>query len=136
MAACQGWEGEAGGGKREAGAGFSPVFMLTIGARPCQTGSNTLLLGGEDQRSQKYQSASTLEAFTERLPKGLETGDILFYRDSAAWTAVAGQFAQPTSIPVEIKTAAAAGAGSIKLLLAGRTFEFSTVSPFEIRSRE
>jgi hypothetical protein len=221
---------------------------------------NTLLLGGEGQRPQKYQSASTLEAFTDRLPKGLETGDILFYRDSAAWTAVVGQFAQAyqpeviqscvrqllflrpstvivvdqlaapegttlpevhwllhvpgqpqiagqtitasnarsylrcrslapgrppqfeasyrtpagpsnssgnpsmldasrvvysyegkarlnlvhalevgdgqPSMPAEIKTSAAAGAGSITLVVAGKTFEFSTVSPFEIRSRE
>jgi hypothetical protein len=43
---------------------------------------------------------------------------------------------QPPSVPVEIKTSAAAGAGSITLVLTGRTFEFSTVSPFEIRSRE
>jgi hypothetical protein len=35
---------------------------------------------------------------------------------------------------VEIKTSA--GAESITLRLADRTFEFSTVSPFEIRSRE
>jgi hypothetical protein len=221
---------------------------------------NTLLLGGEGQRPQKYQSAATLEAFTERLPKGLETGDILFYRDSAAWTAVAGQFAQSyqpdviqscvrqllflrpgtlvvvdqlaapegktvpevrwllhvpglpevsgqtvtashargylrcrslvpggppqveasyrtpagpssssgnpsmldasrvsysyegktrlnlvhvlevgdgqPSVPVEINTSAAAGARSISLVVAGKTFEFSTVSPFEIRSKD
>lgn len=55
---------------------------------------NTLLLGGEGQRPQRYQSAATLEAFTRRLPTGLETGDILFYRDAGDWTAVAGQFAQ------------------------------------------
>ena len=44
-----------------------------------------------------YQSASTLEAFTERLGKGLETGDIVFYKDAGPWTAVAGQFAQAYS---------------------------------------
>jgi len=40
------------------------------------------------------------------------------------------------SAPVEIKTSAPAGTGPITLLVAGRTFEFSTVSPFEIRSQE
>ena len=58
---------------------------------------NTLLLGGEGQRRETYQSARTLEAFTERLGKGLETGDIVFYRDAGPWTAVAGRFAQAYS---------------------------------------
>jgi hypothetical protein len=58
---------------------------------------NTLLLGGQGQRPERYQSARTLEAFTERLGKGLETGDIVFYKDAGPWTAVAGQFAQAYS---------------------------------------
>ena len=58
---------------------------------------NTLLLGGQGQRPQHYQSARTLAAFTERLEQGLETGDIVFYKDAGAWTAVAGQFAQAYS---------------------------------------
>jgi hypothetical protein len=55
---------------------------------------NTLLLGGRGQRLLKYQSAATLERFTQRLAQDLETGDIPFYKDAGAWTAVAGQFAQ------------------------------------------
>jgi hypothetical protein len=55
---------------------------------------NTLLLGGEGQRRQGYQNANTLEAFVQRLPRGLETGDIPFYKHAGEWSAVAGQFAQ------------------------------------------
>ena len=55
---------------------------------------NTLLIGGEGQCRQSYQNAATLEAFTQRLPKGLETGDIPFYKHAGEWSAVAGQFAQ------------------------------------------
>jgi hypothetical protein len=58
---------------------------------------NTLLLGGEGQRRLGYQSAATLDAFTQRLGKGLETGDIPFYKHAGQWTAVAGQFAQAYS---------------------------------------
>ena len=58
---------------------------------------NTLLLGGQGQRPEHYQSARTLAAFTERLEQGLETGDIVFYKDAGPWTAVAGQFAQAYS---------------------------------------
>jgi hypothetical protein len=55
---------------------------------------NTLLFGGEGQRRQSYQNASTLEAFTSRLPKGLETGDMPFFKHAGDWSAAAGQFAQ------------------------------------------
>ncbi len=70
------------------------LYRHVAGSQMNTDAHNTLLLGDEGQRSQRYQSASTLEAFTQRLPKGLETGDILFYRDAGEWTAVAGQFAQ------------------------------------------
>ncbi len=69
-----------------------------VGGEQARTDAhNTLLLGGQGQRPEHYQSASTLEAFTERLGKGLETGDIVFYKDAGPWTAVAGQFAQAYS---------------------------------------
>jgi hypothetical protein len=55
---------------------------------------NTLLLAGEGQRLQRFQSAATLDGFLARLPRGLETGDILFYRDTPEWVAVAAQFGQ------------------------------------------
>ncbi|MGA2065773.1 MAG: heparinase II/III family protein [Thermoguttaceae bacterium] len=55
---------------------------------------NTLLFGGQGQRPEKFQSARTLEMFTQRLARGLATGDILFYKDAGPWAAVAGQFAQ------------------------------------------
>jgi hypothetical protein len=70
------------------------LYQRVAGSQMNTDAHNTLLFGGEGQRPQRYQSASTLEAFTQRLPKGLETGDILFYREAGAWTAVAGQFAQ------------------------------------------
>jgi hypothetical protein len=70
------------------------LYQRVAGSQMNTDAHNTLLLGSEGQRPQRYQSASTLVAFTERLPKGLETGDILFYRDAGSWTAVAGQFAQ------------------------------------------
>ena len=69
-----------------------------VGGEQARTDAhNTLLLGGQGQRRETYQSARTLEAFTERLAKGLETGDIVFYKDAGSWTAVAGQFAQAYS---------------------------------------
>ena len=70
------------------------LYQRVAGSQMNTDAHNTLLLGGEGQRPQRYQSASTLEAFTQRLPQGLETGDILFYHDAGPWTAVAGQFAQ------------------------------------------
>jgi heparinase II/III-like protein len=58
---------------------------------------STLLIGGEGQRKQTYQSASTLDDFTGRLPKGLDTGDLPFFRDAGEWAAASGQFAQAYS---------------------------------------
>jgi hypothetical protein len=55
---------------------------------------NTLLFGGQGQRPEKFQTARTLDMFTQRLARGLATGDILFHKDAGPWTAVAGQFAQ------------------------------------------
>ncbi|HOD82171.1 MAG: Heparinase II/III-like protein [Planctomycetes bacterium ADurb.Bin126] len=55
---------------------------------------NTLLIAGKGQRTQRYQSAATLDAFLSRLPKGLETGEVLFYKDAGPWAAITGQFAQ------------------------------------------
>jgi hypothetical protein len=58
---------------------------------------STLLLGGEGQVRQTYQSASTLDEFLRRLPRGLETGDMPFYRHAGEWSAAAGRFAQAYS---------------------------------------
>ena len=40
------------------------------------------------------------------------------------------------SVPVEIKTSVGARTSSITLQMAGKTFAFSTVSPFEIRCKD
>ncbi len=69
-------------------------YQKVAGPPMASDAHNTLLLGGQGQRRQRYQSAATLDAFLSRLPKGLETGDIVFYKDAGAWAAVAGQFAQ------------------------------------------
>lgn len=69
-------------------------YQKVAGPPMASDAHNTLLLGGKGQRSQRYQSAATLDAFRSRLPKGLETGDILFYKDAGPWAAVSGQFAQ------------------------------------------
>jgi len=66
-----------------------------VGGEQARTDAhNTLLFGGQGQRPEKFQTARTLDMFTERLPRGLATGDILFYKDAGPWAAVAGQFAQ------------------------------------------
>ena len=70
------------------------LYQRVGGSQMNTDAHNTLLFGGEGQRPQKFQSAATLDAFTQRLGKGLETGDILFFLDAGPWTAVAGQFAQ------------------------------------------
>lgn len=70
------------------------TYQRVAGPQMKTDAHNTLLLGGQGQRPQRYQSANTLEAFTQRLPKGLDTGDILFYHRGGDWTAAAGQFAQ------------------------------------------
>jgi len=63
---------------------------------------NTLLLGGQGQRRVRGQWFKTLAEFSKNLTAGrrLETGDILFYKDTPRWTAVAGQFAQAYSADV------------------------------------
>jgi hypothetical protein len=66
-----------------------------VGGEQARTDAhNTLLFGGQGQRPEKFQTARTLDMFTERLARGLATGDILFYKDAGPWAAVAGQFAQ------------------------------------------
>ena len=63
---------------------------------------NTFLLGGQGQRRVRGQWFKTVAEFKENLAGGrrLETGDILFYKDTPAWTASAGQFAQ--AYPAEV----------------------------------
>ncbi len=69
-------------------------YQKVAGPPMASDAHNTLLIGGKGQRTQRYQSAATLDAFLSRLPKGLETGDILSYRGFGPWNVVVGQFAQ------------------------------------------
>jgi hypothetical protein len=57
---------------------------------------NTLLVGGAGQRPVRGQWFATLAKFKQNLTAGrtLETGDILFHKESDGWAAVSGQFAQ------------------------------------------
>ena len=73
------------------------TYQRVGGSQAGTDAHSTLLFGGEGQRRQGYQSAATLEEFTQRLPSGLETGDLPFYRHAGAWTAAAGDFARAYS---------------------------------------
>jgi len=74
----------------------APVYKRVRGPQQRTEYHNTLLIGGQGQRAVHGQSFKTLDEFKENLSAGarLETGDILFYKDTPAWTAVSGQFAQ------------------------------------------
>jgi len=73
-----------------------PVYRKVRGPQEPTSVHNTLLLGDTGQRDCRGQNFSTVAAFEANRTGGakLETGDILFYADRDAWTAVAGQFAQ------------------------------------------
>ncbi len=57
---------------------------------------NTLLFGGKGQRRVRGQWFKTVAEFKKNLEGGkrLETGGILFHKETPGWAAVAGQFAQ------------------------------------------
>ncbi len=102
-----------------------PVYKQTRGPQQKTEYHNALLIGGKPQRPVRGQWFKTIEQFQKYLSAGakLETGDILFSRDSAAaagagadggpgagtaagasgvavsWAAVAGQYAQAYDCP-------------------------------------
>jgi len=73
-----------------------PVYKRIRGPQQPTDVHNTLLIGGENQRTCRGQWFDTLEKFKENLTGGrnLETGDFLFYTEAGEWTAASAQFAQ------------------------------------------
>ncbi|MCG3181314.1 MAG: hypothetical protein BIFFINMI_03694 [Phycisphaerae bacterium] len=55
---------------------------------------NTLVIDGAGQRPQKFQWASTLEKFKQRLTVDCETGSMPYFKDTPGWTAAAARFDQ------------------------------------------
>jgi hypothetical protein len=76
-----------------------PVYRKVAGPQQPTAVHNTLLIGGSDQRRCRGQWFKTLAEFEENRVGGprLETGDVLFYKDSGDWVATACQFAQAYS---------------------------------------
>lgn len=73
-----------------------PVYNKVAGPQQPTSVHNTLLIGGNGQRRCRGQWFKTMAEFEENRTGGprLETGDILFYKDSGNWAATACQFAQ------------------------------------------
>ena len=72
-----------------------PFYPRVHGGQEKTEFHSTLLLGGTGQRRAKGQWFRSVAAFeTARRDDGLETGDVLFYKEAGKWAAVAGQFAQ------------------------------------------
>jgi hypothetical protein len=76
-----------------------PIYNKVAGPQQPTSVHNTLLVGGKSQRRCRGQWFTTLAEFEENRTGGprLETGDILFYKDTGNWTATACQFAQAYS---------------------------------------
>jgi hypothetical protein len=76
-----------------------PVYQKVRGPQQPTEVHNTLLLGGQGQRPVRGQWFKTIEEYQKNLKGGrqLETGDILFWKETGTWVAVAGQFAQAYS---------------------------------------
>lgn len=76
-----------------------PVYNKVAGPQQPTAVHNTLLIGG-NQRRCRGQWFTTLAEFEENRVGGprLETGDILFYKESGDWAATACQFAQAYSL--------------------------------------
>jgi hypothetical protein len=72
------------------------VYKKVGGAQQATETHNTLLIGGHGQRRVVGQNFRTVEAFQENLTRGkrLETGDLVYYRDTPQWTAATAQIAQ------------------------------------------
>ena len=73
-----------------------PIYRRVGGPQQSTDNHNTLLIEGQSQRPARGQTFRTIEIFKENLEGGkqLETGDILFYKETGSWAAVAGQVAQ------------------------------------------
>ena len=73
-----------------------PVYRKIRGPQQKTEHHNTLLIGGQPQRGARGQWFKTVDDFKQNLNGGrkLETGQILFHKEAAAWAAVAGQFAR------------------------------------------
>jgi hypothetical protein len=82
-----------------------PVYRQVRGPQQPTEVHNTLLLGGQGQRPARGQWFRTVEEFQKNLTAGrqLETGDLLFAKDSGNWAAAAAQFAQAYS-PTQVQS--------------------------------
>lgn len=79
-----------------------PVYRSVRGPQQKTEHHNTLLIGGQPQRPVRGQWFRTVEDFQANLHQGrkLETGEILFHKESGTWAAAACQFAQ--AYPAEL----------------------------------